>query len=42
MLSVYDGSALIWREQRPGGLSGRSPALFEDFKADVERSAKHP
>ncbi len=42
MLSVYDGSALIWREQRPGGLSGRSSALFEDFKADVERSAKHP
>ena len=44
MLSVYDGSGgpLIWREQRPAGLSGRSPALFEDFKADVERAAKHP
>jgi len=44
MLSVYDGSAgpLIWREQRSAGLSGRSPALFEDFKADVERAAKRP
>jgi hypothetical protein len=42
MLSVYDGGAVIWREQRAGGLSGRSPALFEDFKADVERAAKHP
>ena len=44
MLSVYDGSGgpLIWREQRPAGLSGRSPALFEDFKTDVERAAKHP
>lgn len=44
MLSVYDGPGgpLLWREQRPGGLSGSSPGLFEDFKADVERTAKHP
>jgi len=42
MLSVYEGSALLWREQRPGGLSRSSPTLFEDFKADVERAAKHP
>jgi hypothetical protein len=41
MLSVYDGSrtggALLWREQRPGGLSGSPPTLFDEFKADVER-----
>jgi plasmid stabilization system protein ParE len=44
MLSVYDGSGgpLLWREQRPGGFSGSAPSLFEDFKADVERAAKHP
>ncbi len=44
MFSVYDGAGgtLIWRQQRPGGLSGSSPGLFEDFKADVERAAKHP
>jgi hypothetical protein len=44
MLSVYEGSGgpLLWREQRPGGLSRSSPTLFEDFKADVERVAKHP
>jgi plasmid stabilization system protein ParE len=42
MLSVYDGSTLIWRAQRPGGLSGRSPTLFEDLKADVERATKRP
>lgn len=44
MLSVYDGvgGPLIWREQRPGGLSGRSPALLQDLKADVERSARRP
>jgi hypothetical protein len=45
MLSVYDGTrtggALLWREQRPGGLSGSSPILFDDFKADVE-GAKQP
>jgi hypothetical protein len=45
MLSVYDtgpGRPLLWRGQRRGGLSGSSPGLFEDFKADVERVAKHP
>ncbi len=42
MLSVYEGGTLLWREQRPGGLSRSSPALFDDFKADVEKAAKHP
>jgi hypothetical protein len=47
MLSVYDTSGgnrslVLWRGERPGGLSGSSPALFEDFKADVERAAKRP
>ena len=42
MLSVYEGSVLLWRGQRPGGLSRSSPTLFDDFKADVEKSAKHP
>jgi hypothetical protein len=42
MLSVYEGGVLLWREQRAGGLSRSSPTLFDDFKADVEKSAKHP
>jgi len=47
MLSVYEASgggagAPLWREQRPGGFSGPAPTLFDDFKADVEKSAKHP
>lgn len=47
MLSVYDASGgsrnlVLWRGTRPGGLSGSSPTLFEDFKADVERAVKHP
>jgi len=47
MLSVYDASGgsrslVLWRGERSGGLSGSSPTLFEDFKADVERTAKHP
>ena len=47
MLSVYDASgggagAPLWREQRPGGFSGSAPTLFDDFKADVEKAAKHP
>jgi hypothetical protein len=42
MLSVYEvsgggGGTLLWREQRTGGLSGPSPTLLDDFKADVER-----
>jgi hypothetical protein len=42
ILSVYDGSTLIWRQQRAGGFSGSSPTLFEDLKADVERATKRP
>lgn len=44
VLSVYEasGGPLLWREQRPGGLSRSSPTLFDDFKADVETAAKHP
>jgi hypothetical protein len=47
MLSVYEASGgshslVLWRGQRSRGLSGASPALFEEFKADVERAAKQP
>jgi hypothetical protein len=46
LMTVYDtagnGSVVLWRGQRRGGLSGSSPGLFEDFKADVERVSKHP
>ena len=47
MLSVYEpGSGtfgrLLWREQRRGGLSGSSPALFEEFRAAVEDLPKQP
>jgi hypothetical protein len=47
MLSVYEVSGgshslVLWRGQRSRGLSGASPALFEEFKADVERAAKQP
>ena len=47
MLSVYEASGgsrsvVLWRGQRTAGLSGASPTLLEDFKADVERAAKHP
>jgi hypothetical protein len=48
MLSVYDAgsgggaAALLWRAQRSDGLSGSSPALLEQFKADVEASARKP
>ena len=46
MLSVYEASGgsrsvVLWRGQRTAGLSGASPTLLEDFKADVERAAKH-
>ena len=47
MLSVYEASGgsrsvVLWRGQRTAGLSDASPTLLEDFKADVERAAKHP
>jgi hypothetical protein len=47
MLSVYEsGSAmpgtLLWRGQRPGGLSGSSPSLFEEFRSAVEGLPKQP
>jgi hypothetical protein len=48
MLSVYDAgsgggaAALLWRAQRIDGLSGSSPALLEQLKADVEASARKP
>jgi hypothetical protein len=48
MLSVYDAgsggvaAALLWRAQRVDGLSGSSPALLEQLKADVEASARKP
>src|SRR5262249_23031160 len=48
MLSVYDAGSgggtagLLWRAQRVGGLGGRSPALLEQLKADVEAGARKP
>ena len=51
-LSVYEsgggtsgsGTAakLLWREQRPGGLSSSSPSLFEEFHSAVESLPKQP
>ena len=47
MLSVYESGGgmpgtLLWREQRPGGLSSSSPSLFEDFQSAVESLSKQP
>jgi hypothetical protein len=44
MLSVYEarGNMLLWREKRAEGLSGSSPRLFEDLKAEFDRAAKLP
>ena len=47
MLSVYESSGgmlgtLLWRKQRPGGLSGSSPSLFEEFRSAVEGLSKQP
>jgi hypothetical protein len=33
---------LLWREQRPGGLSSSSPSLFEEFQSAVESLSKQP
>ena len=46
MLSVYDRSpngglgTLLWRAQRAGGLSGATPELVEQLKADVNAAGK--
>jgi hypothetical protein len=45
MLSVYESGGgvsdkLLWREQRPGGLS--SSSLFEEFQSAVESLSKQP
>lgn len=47
MLSVYESGSgmsdkLLWREQRPGGLSSSSPSLFEEFQSAVESLSKQP
>jgi hypothetical protein len=47
MLSVYEAGggpspALLWRAQRVDGFSGPAPALLEQFKAEVEASARKP
>jgi hypothetical protein len=52
MLSVYESSGgmsgkgmsgtLLWRGQRPGGLSSSSPSLFEEFQSAVESLSKQP
>jgi hypothetical protein len=47
MLSVYEASVgmtatLLWRQQRPGGLSGSPPSLLTSFRSAVESSSKQP
>ena len=52
MLSVYEAGGgmsgrgisarLLWRAQRPRGLSGSSPSLFEEFQSAVESLGKQP
>lgn len=50
MLSVYEAGGatsgmsarLLWRGQRPGGLSSASPSLFEEFQEAVESLPKQP
>jgi len=48
MLSVYEAGSglsglLLWRGQRPGGLSSDSrPSLFDDFRSAVESMPKRP
>ncbi len=43
MLAVYDCverrvGKRLWRERKAGGLAGQPPALFSQFRADVERT----
>lgn len=47
MLSVYESDSgmsgtLLWREQRPGGLSRSSASLFEELQSAVESLSKTP
>jgi hypothetical protein len=52
MLSVYEAGGgtsaggmsprLLWRAQRPGGLSSGSPTLFEELRSAVESVAQQP
>ena len=47
MLSVYEPGGgvfgkLLWREQRPGGLSSSSASLFEDLRSAVDGLSKQP
>jgi hypothetical protein len=47
MLTVYDSAggrvgAQLWRVQRGGGLGGEPPKLFQEFRADVERTPEPP
>jgi len=47
MLSVYEPGGgvfgkLLWREQRPGGLSNSSASLFEDLRSAVDGLSKRP
>jgi hypothetical protein len=47
MLAVYEGGTglsgtLLWQEWRRDGLSGSSPALFEEFQSAVESLPKKP
>ena len=47
MLTVYDAAggrvgAQLWRVQKNGGLAGEPPKLFQEFRADVERTPEPP
>jgi len=43
MLTIYDASAgrigaQLWRAQKGGGLAGEPPMLYQQFRADVEKT----
>ncbi len=47
MLTIYDSAggrvgAQLWRVQKGGGLAGAPPKLFQEFRADVERTPEPP
>jgi hypothetical protein len=42
MLTVYDGTTVLWRRTRPPGSPSSFASMFSDFRTDVEKTAKKP